>query len=241
MHVDMQCHDPYDDHTPLQASGSSGGSSLQSSSPRQSPGRGDEQVTGIVARLLREEEVLRREAPGLQGPGNMGEKEVMILLQQRKIAALDEANNRLVGGDIFILILVFIFIFITIFILIITITDSSSPSPPDPRAVQAWGEGDHRRTVCQEDKYPGKAQLIYSLPPTPSLFSLSPSSTSFCYFHFKDWVRDFPVSLAGQSSLNLEKACFTFLLFKISFLIVQFQETPKTVDELLDSFNDTRV
>jgi len=79
-----------------QASGSSGGSSLQSSSPRQSPGRGDEQVTGIVARLLREEEVLRREAPGLQGPGNMGEKEVMILLQQRKIAALDEANNRLI-------------------------------------------------------------------------------------------------------------------------------------------------
>ena len=27
----------------------------------------------------------------------MGEKEMMILLQQRKIAALDEANNRLVG------------------------------------------------------------------------------------------------------------------------------------------------
>ena len=31
------------------------------------------------------------------GGGGLGEKEMMILLQQRKIAALDEANNRLVG------------------------------------------------------------------------------------------------------------------------------------------------
>ena len=39
-----------------------------------------------------------REVPALQGGGGgMGEKEMMILLQQRKIAALDEANNRLVG------------------------------------------------------------------------------------------------------------------------------------------------
>lgn len=80
-----------------QASGSSGGSSLQSSSPRQSPGRGDDEVHGIVARLLREEEVLRLDPPGLGlGGGGLGEKEMMILLQQRKIAALDEANNRLI-------------------------------------------------------------------------------------------------------------------------------------------------
>ena len=68
-----------------------------------------------MARLMREEEVLRRytsrptfanfiftllyrEVPALQGGGGgLGEKEMMILLQQRKIAALDEANNRLVG------------------------------------------------------------------------------------------------------------------------------------------------
>ena len=108
-----------------QACGSSGGSSLHSSSPRQSPGR-DDQQGGIVARLMREEEVLRRyskdssdisgagklfrniftgsrillhrEVSALQGGGGgLGEKEMMILLQQRKIAALDEANNRLVG------------------------------------------------------------------------------------------------------------------------------------------------
>ena len=40
-----------------------------------------------------------REVPALQGGGGgLGEKEMMILLQQRKIAALDEANNRLVGS-----------------------------------------------------------------------------------------------------------------------------------------------
>ena len=42
--------------------------------------------------------LLYREVPALQGGGGgLGEKEMMILLQQRKIAALDEANNRLVG------------------------------------------------------------------------------------------------------------------------------------------------
>merc|ERR1711936_241250 len=79
-----------------QACGSSGGSSLHSTSPRQSPGR-DDQQGGIVARLMREEEVLRREVPGLaNGGGGLGDKEMMILLQQRKIAALDEANSRLI-------------------------------------------------------------------------------------------------------------------------------------------------
>jgi len=73
-----------------QASGSSGGSSLQSVSPRQSPGRVSDPVSGIVSRLLREEVTLSRQGP------NLGEKEVMILLQQRKIAALDEANTRLI-------------------------------------------------------------------------------------------------------------------------------------------------
>ena len=104
--TDIQCCSP-------QACGSSGGSSLHSTSPRQSPGR-DDQQGGIVARLMREEEVLRRcdqhffkqssnvllyrEVPGLaNGGGGLGDKEMMILLQQRKIAALDEANNRLVS------------------------------------------------------------------------------------------------------------------------------------------------
>jgi len=87
--TDIQCCSP-------QACGSSGGSSLHSTSPRQSPGR-DDQQGGIVARLMREEEVLRREVPGLaNGGGGLGDKEMMILLQQRKIAALDEANNRLI-------------------------------------------------------------------------------------------------------------------------------------------------
>ena len=41
--------------------------------------------------------LLYREVPGLaNGGGGLGDKEMMILLQQRKIAALDEANNRLV-------------------------------------------------------------------------------------------------------------------------------------------------
>ena len=42
--------------------------------------------------------LLYREVPGLaNGGGALGDKEMMILLQQRKIAALDEANNRLVS------------------------------------------------------------------------------------------------------------------------------------------------
>ena len=42
--------------------------------------------------------LLYREVPGLaNGGGGLGDKEMMILLQQRKIAALDEANNRLVS------------------------------------------------------------------------------------------------------------------------------------------------
>ena len=44
--------------------------------------------------------LLYREVPALQGGGGgLGEKEMMILLQQRKIAALDEANNRLVRSS----------------------------------------------------------------------------------------------------------------------------------------------
>ena len=44
--------------------------------------------------------LLYREVPGLaNGGGGLGDKEMMILLQQRKIAALDEANNRLVGAN----------------------------------------------------------------------------------------------------------------------------------------------
>ena len=49
----------------------------------------------IVSRLLQEEDILRRDQ--IEMTNNMGDKEMMILLQQRKIAALDEANSRLLN------------------------------------------------------------------------------------------------------------------------------------------------
>lgn len=71
----------------------------------------DDDVKDILARLLKEEDLLRRRAGEASSTtsssriggsdatpnGRMGDKELMILLQQRKIAALDEANNRLVS------------------------------------------------------------------------------------------------------------------------------------------------
>ena len=57
--------------------------------------RPDEEVRGMVTRLMAEEDILRRDQ--MEMTGNLGDKEMMILLQQRKIAALDEANNRLLS------------------------------------------------------------------------------------------------------------------------------------------------
>ena len=96
-----------------QASGSSSGSERSTTSPRQSPtkddfmtrlpvpapapapapARPDNEVKVLVSRLLQEEDMLRRDQ--IEMTNNIGDKEMMILLQQRKIAALDEANNRL--------------------------------------------------------------------------------------------------------------------------------------------------
>ena len=112
-----------------QASGSSAASDRSSSSaaatpPRQaSPNKeadfyfdhhhynqykDSDDVKDILARLLKEEDLLRRRVVGDQATlatsasnlghqQRMGDKELMIQLQQRKIAALDEANNRLVS------------------------------------------------------------------------------------------------------------------------------------------------
>jgi len=44
---------------------------------------------------MTEEDILRRDQ--MEMTNNLGDKEMMILLQQRKIAALDEANNRLLA------------------------------------------------------------------------------------------------------------------------------------------------
>lgn len=52
------------------------------------------QVKEVLGRLLKEEDLLRRDQQNLAA--RMGDKELMIMLQQRKIAALDEANHRLV-------------------------------------------------------------------------------------------------------------------------------------------------
>ena len=49
---------------------------------------------GHLHRLVKDEEHLRREQDLIT---NMEDKELMILLQQRKIAALDEANTRWVN------------------------------------------------------------------------------------------------------------------------------------------------
>ena len=57
--------------------------------------RPDEEVRGMVTRLMAEEDILRRDQ--MEMTGTIGDKEMMILLQQRKIAALDEANNRLLS------------------------------------------------------------------------------------------------------------------------------------------------
>jgi len=92
-----------------QCVGSSSGSDRSTNSPRQSPAKDDfisrinmqhqqhqqpeDQVKAIVSRLLKEEDMLRRDR--VEIGEEAGDKEMMILLQQRKIKALDEANNRL--------------------------------------------------------------------------------------------------------------------------------------------------
>ena len=85
-----------------QCSGSSSGSERSAASPpRHSPTKDDyipfsrnEEVKELLGRLLKEEDLLRRDQQTLLH--STGDKELMILLQQRKIAALDSANHRLV-------------------------------------------------------------------------------------------------------------------------------------------------
>ena len=87
--------------------------------------------------------LLYREVPGLaNGGGGLGDKEMMILLQQRKIAALDEANNRLVSQLQWVA------------------NDSCSSKPlsclrytSSPNLVRRWQQGEDvlRRQVCRWD------------------------------------------------------------------------------------------
>merc|ERR1712025_1553936 len=104
--LQVKLHDAERKLQAQQASGSSTGSERSTTSPRQSPtkdenlmnktlGRPDDEVKVIVSRLLQEEDILRRDQ--IEMTNNMGDKEMMILLQQRKIAALDEANSRLLN------------------------------------------------------------------------------------------------------------------------------------------------
>ena len=104
--LQVKLHDAERKLQAQQASGSSTGSERSTTSPRQSPtkdenlmnktlGRPDDEVKVIVSRLLQEEDILRRDQ--IEMATNIGDKEMMILLQQRKIAALDEANNRLLN------------------------------------------------------------------------------------------------------------------------------------------------
>jgi len=85
-----------------QSSGSSSGSERSTTSPRHSPTKDEyipfsknDEVKEVLGRLLKEEDMLRRDQQSLLH--KMGDKELMIMLQQRKIAALDEANHRLVS------------------------------------------------------------------------------------------------------------------------------------------------
>ena len=103
--LQVKLHDAERKLQSQQASGSSSGSerstSTSTTSPRQSPtrlpgpARPEDEVKVIVTRLLQEEDILRRDQ--IEMTKNMGDKEMMILLQQRKIAALDEANNKLLN------------------------------------------------------------------------------------------------------------------------------------------------
>jgi len=106
--LQVKLHDAERKLQAQQASGSSSGSERSTTSPRQSPtkeefmstsrlpaAKPDEEVKVIVSRLLQEEDILRRDQ--IEMTNNMGDKEMMILLQQRKIAALDEANSRLLN------------------------------------------------------------------------------------------------------------------------------------------------
>lgn len=102
--LQVKLHDAERKLQTQQASGSSSGSERSTTSPRQSPTKDDfmsrinaqpdDEVKVIVSRLLQEEDILRRDQTEMTT--NMGDKEMMILLQQRKIAALDDANNRLI-------------------------------------------------------------------------------------------------------------------------------------------------
>ena len=100
--LQLKLHDAERKLQSQQCSGSSSGSERSTTSPRHSPTKDEyipfsknEEVKETLGRLLKEEDLLRRDQQSLIH--KMGDKELMILLQQRKIAALDEANNRLVS------------------------------------------------------------------------------------------------------------------------------------------------
>lgn len=67
----------------------------RSRTSRTASGEAEDGVKEILSRLTREEDQLRRDQTNLRG--DTSDKERMIVMQQRKIAALDEANGRLVS------------------------------------------------------------------------------------------------------------------------------------------------
>merc|ERR1712062_828655 len=137
----------------------------------------------VVARLMKEEDKLRREHLDLQMASSedpMSDKERMILMQQKKIAALDAANrrlleelNRMTSQKV------------SVTPNPVTVTSINTSSPPDRRVSSSSSSSNKSITVITNGEATTKSN------------SLNASATS--------------------------------------------QETPKTVDELLDSLHSTSI
>ena len=142
----------------------------------------------VVQRLMKEEDKLRREHLDLQMPSEdpMSDKERMILMQQKKIAALDAANrrlleelNRMTSQKV------------SVTTNPVTVTSINTSSPPDRRVSSSSSSSNKSITVITNGEATTKSN------------SLNASATS-----------------AGSTTS---------------------QETPKTVDELLDSLHSTSI
>merc|ERR1711971_1333457 len=91
--LQVKLHDAERKLQTQQASGSSSGSERSTTSPRQSPTKDDfmsrinaqpeDEVKALVSRLLKEEDTLRRPRDRVEIGEDVGDKEMMILLQQR--------------------------------------------------------------------------------------------------------------------------------------------------------------
>lgn len=177
----------------------------------------EEEAKKIVARLMQEEDHLRREHLDLQSSCDdaIGEKERMILMQQKKIAALDAANVRL-------------------------LEELNRMTQRSPQPIAAGGGGSSTASG-------GSFVSVTTNPGGPNITSINTSSNSVST---SSSVHDRRFS--SPSSTISSSSSSTAMPSNRSITVItngepassgssSVQETPKTVDELLDSLHSTPI